>query len=148
MSHPISHQILNRLLTILYRSLPMYLTYATPWVHRGEAKATEALKHIAADQQQMAQRIGQYILEHHGPIEMGEYPVDFLDMHDLALDYLLSRLVECQKRDLADIEVCAGQLKHERQAAALAEEALGAARGYLESLEELSAQVTTSSWSR
>jgi hypothetical protein len=144
MTKPDVYQVLNRLLTIVYRSLPMYLTYARPWIHRGEEKALATLKHIAADQTQMANRIGQYILEHHGPIEIGEYPIDFLDMHDLALDYLISRLVERQRHDVAAIEQCVALLKSDREASALAEEALGAARGQLEVLEESAEQFAKS----
>jgi hypothetical protein len=144
MSHPSTYQILNRLLTILYRSLPMYLTYATPRRHQGEEQALKTLKLIAADQEQISQRIGQYIIEHHGPIEIGEYPIEFLDLHDLSLDFLVGRLIDYQKRDISAMEACVALLKHERGAAALAEEALGGARGHLESLEELAAQFAKS----
>jgi hypothetical protein len=139
-----TYQVLNRLLTILYRSLPMYLTYAHPWTHRGEEKALAALQHIADEQKQMAGRIAQYILDHHGPIEMGEYPIDFLDMHDLSLEFLITRLVQCQKNDLAAIEQWVVELKADRQATMLAEEALGAARAQLESLQELAEQFSKS----
>ncbi|MBI3836741.1 MAG: hypothetical protein HY288_02240 [Planctomycetia bacterium] len=135
-----TYQALNRLLTILYRSLPMYLTYAHPWTHRGEEKALTNLRHIADDQKQMAGRIARHILDHHGPIETGEYPIDFLDMHDLSLDFLITRLVQCQKNDVAAIEQCVAELRADRQAGVLAEEALGAARGQLEALEELAEQ--------
>jgi hypothetical protein len=133
--------VLNRLLTVLYRSLPMYLTYASPWIHRGDEVAMAALRHIVEDQKQLAARIGQFLLAHHGPIEMGEYPLDFPDMNDLSLDFLITRLVECQKHDVAAIDLCVAELQGDRQAASLAEEALGAARGHLETLEELAGQV-------
>jgi hypothetical protein len=139
-----TYQALNRLLTILYRSLPMYLTYAHPWTHRGDEKALAILRHIADEQQQMASRIAQHILDHHGPIETGEYPIDFLDMHDLSLDFLITRLVQFQKNDVAAIEQCVAQLKADRQSAALAEEALGASRAQLETLEELAEQFSKS----
>jgi hypothetical protein len=141
MTKPGTQVVLNRVLTTLYRSLPMYLAYATPWTQRGDDKAVAALQRIVADQKQMANRIAQYVLEHHGPIEMGEYPVDFLDTHDLALDFLVSKLVQCQKQDIAELEKCVALLQSDRPACALAEEALGAARGHLESLEELTGQL-------
>jgi hypothetical protein len=133
--------VLNRLLTVFYRSLPMYLTYASPWIHRGDEEAMAALRHIVEDQKQLSARIAQYLLAHHGPIEMGEYPPDFPDMNDLSLDFLITRLVACQKHDVAVIEQCVAELQGDRQAATLAEEALGAARGHLETLEELTSQV-------
>jgi hypothetical protein len=134
------HHTLNRLLTTLHRSLPMYLTYACPWTHRGDERAVTALKSIVENQKELAGRVAQFILSRHETIEMGEYPIEFLDTHDLSLDYLLTRLVEFQKRDVAAIERCVAELQKDRQAAALAEEALGAARGHLETLEELVGQ--------
>jgi hypothetical protein len=131
-----TYQTLNRLLTIIYRSLPMYLTYACPWTQRGDEKAVATLGHIVEDQKQLANRIAEHILKS-GPIDMGEYPLDFPDTHDLSLDYLIVKLVNCQKDDVTALEQCVADLKNDREAAALAEEALGAARGHLESLEEL-----------
>ena len=104
----------------------MYLTYACPWTHRGDEKAVAALAHIVEDQKQQSNRIAQFILEHHDSIEMGEYPIEFLDMHDLSLDYLITKLVQSQKNDVAGLEQCAAELQQDRPAAALAEEALGA----------------------
>ena len=33
---PQTNDVLNRLFVTLYRSLPMYLEYASPWTHRGD----------------------------------------------------------------------------------------------------------------
>jgi hypothetical protein len=144
MTKPGAYQVLNRLLTTLYRSLPIYLTYAVPWTHRGEEQALATLRNVANQQKEMASRIGRYLLEHHGPLEMGEYAIDFLDLHDLSLDFLITRLVEAQKHDVATIQRCVEQLKPDRQASALAEEALGEARAQLEILEELAERLASS----
>jgi predicted outer membrane protein len=135
------HQAINRLLTIVFRSLPMYLTFACPWTHRGDEKAVATLARIVEDQKQLANRIAQFILERHDTIEMGEYPADFPDTHDLSLDYLITKLIQRQKNDVSALERCVAELQQDRQAAALAEEALGSARGHLESLEELAGEV-------
>jgi hypothetical protein len=137
-----NHDVLNRLYAILYRSLPMYLTYAVPWTHRGDERATEALQRIVEDQQQLANRIAEHILEHYGPIDSGEYPLDFPDTNDLAFDFLIGKLVNCQKRDVAAVERCVSQLMGDHDARALAEEALGSARAHLETLEELAGEVS------
>jgi hypothetical protein len=145
--HRVYHA-LNRLLTVLERSLPMYLSYASPWTRRGDEKAVQALEHIVAEQKRLAERASELVLEH-GPIDMAEFPIEFLDMHDLSLDFLLSKLVEYQKRDVTALEQCAADLQSDRRAAAVAEEALGAARGQLETLEELRAELgaSPSTWS-
>lgn len=135
-----TYQALNRLLTILYRSLPMYLKYASPWTHVGDEKAIDVIAHIVEDQRRLSTRVAHYIMEHFGPVEMGEYPLDFPDTHDLAFDFLVGKLLACQQADVAAIEEIVVQSKDDRAAQALAEESLGAQRGHLETLEELAAE--------
>lgn len=129
--------VLNRLLGVHNRSFPTYLTSARPWIHGGEEKAAEALQHIAADQKEMVNRIASLILSNDEAVDLGEYPMEFTDTHDLSLDYLLHELVRYQQQDIATIESCVEQLNHVPMARALAEESLGAAKGHLESLKEL-----------
>jgi len=137
MSNVATYTALNRLLTILYRSLPMYLSYTSPWAHQGEQPALKALQLIVGDELALSKRVAQFIMDHFGPVELGDYPIEYYDTHDLSLDYLLLKLVDCQKSDIHAIEQCLNDLRSDRPAAALAEEALGAARGHLETLEEL-----------
>lgn len=144
-----AYAVLNRLLTIIHRSLPIYLADANPWTHEGDEKAIKALQLIVEQQQDLAQRIANFIIDHYGPANPGEYPADFPDTHDLSLDYLVGKLVQCQKADVKAIEACATELQSDRQAHALAEEALGSARGHLETLEELAAEYSKhSGWAR
>jgi hypothetical protein len=137
MPRPQSLDVLNRVLTTLYRSLPMYLEYAVPWTHHGDERAVATVLHIIEDQKALCRRIGDYILEHHGRIDSGDYPLAFTSLNDVALDYLIGRLIESQRQDIQVLENCVAQLEHDARSRSLAEEALGAARGHLESLEEL-----------
>jgi hypothetical protein len=130
---------LNRLFITIYRSLPMYLTYAAPWSHRGDERIEETLRHIVADHKALCARIAQFLQEQQAPLNTGDYPMGFTDLHDLSLDYLVSRLVRCQRQDIAAITGCVQDLKAQAAARTLAEEALGAARAHLESLEQLAA---------
>jgi hypothetical protein len=123
---------LNRLLQIHYRSLPMYLASAKPWVPRGQEKAAETLELVVADQKRTIEKITQALLDLGADIRVGEFPMVFTDMHDLSVDYVLKELVEAQRQDIAAIEVCVADLAGDP----LAQEALGAAKGHLESLEE------------
>jgi hypothetical protein len=148
MSKVDNYNALNRLLTTLQRSLPVYLMYASPY--GGDERARTVLKQVADDEERLAGRVADYILEHYGPVELGDYPLDFPDTHDLALDYLVGKIATCQKRDVAEIENVVRQVRGDRDAQALAEEALGAARGHLESLEELAADAAKQgiSWAK
>lgn len=137
MKPPNSVAVLNRLLQIQYRSLPMFLAGADPWTQQGDAKAAEALANIVADQKASAKRIADLILERGSQVDTGNFPIEYAELHFLALDYLLKELVERQKVDLARIERCVADLAGDRQAKMLAEEVLGAERAHLETLESL-----------
>src|SRR5262249_10499764 len=131
---------LNRLLVILYRSLPMYLADAAPWTRPADEEAKKVLGHIVADYKKYAGRIAELLLERRHVLGFGEYPMAFTDTHDLSLDYLINELISYQKQDIGAIEQCGADLRTDLPAKALAEEILGNARGHLESLEELRKQ--------
>jgi hypothetical protein len=134
------YNALNQLLTVLERSLPMYLSYAAPWTRKEDQRAAVVLGQVVDEQQQLAKRVADAVLEL-GPTSIGDYPVEFYDLHDLALDYLLRKLVEHQKSDIAKTERIVDALQLHRPAAALAEETLGMLRAQLESLEEHSSEL-------
>ncbi len=134
---PNTIELLNRLLAIEYRSLPMYLTDATPWTHPGDEKATETLKHVVADQQDMARRVAALIIERGGQILSSAFPTDFTDMNLLSLDFLISEIIRYQRRSITAIERIVAALAHDREARELAEEVLGSERAHLEALAAL-----------
>ncbi len=123
--------------------MPNYLSYAAPWTRNGDDKAAAALRRIVDEQQALANRVAEQVLEI-GPTTVGDYPVEYYDMHDLALDYLLRKLVEYQQRDIAKVERIVDQLQAHRPAAMLAEETLGTLRAQLETLEELADELGAS----
>ncbi len=133
--------LLSQLLVRHYRSLPMFLTESAPWVHRGDEEASHVLIDIVASQKMMCRRLASEIEQRGGIVELGEYPTDFLDFHFLSLDYMLQRLCEYQRKEIVCLARSAEQLYADPAASAIAKEALGAARGHLESLEELLAKI-------
>lgn len=128
---------LTRLLVVQYRSLVMYLRDACPWSPWGEERAAETLEHIAADQRTLCARIADFLVEHYGRVDTGEYPLEFTGLNDCAMGYMLRELIAAQKQTISVIERCVADLTRNPAALALAEESLGAARGHLEALEEL-----------
>lgn len=137
MSQESNNDALNRLLTLLTRSFPMYLTYARPYVAPGDRPAMEALQQIAADQTHLSQRVVNFLLSNEGRIETGEFPMEFTDANDLSVGFIVHRAIGYQKQDLTAIEQIIDELRLFPLAAALAEEALGLAKGHLQTLEEL-----------
>ena len=140
-----SSQRLMQLLLHHYRSLPIFLTEAVPWTHRGDDRATSVLLDIVAGQRDLSNRIAAELEQRGWPLDMGEYPMDFLDLHFLSLDFLLQRLIDNQQREVDAIARLSAEVDEDPVAHDLAQEALGAAKGYLESLTELMPDVVAGS---
>lgn len=132
-----THELLNRLLATQHRSLPMYLIYAAPWTNGGDEGAQAALQHIVDDQKSFSTRIAEYIQQHHGNVELGDFPMEFTGLNDCSLDFLIRKLIERERAAIREIESIVAGLADDPRARSLAEETLGAARGHLENLEEL-----------
>ena len=108
-----------------------------PWLHRDNAAAQEVLQSIAADHQATADRLGEMIVDGGGVVAYGEFPLRYTALHDLALDYLVTRMIEFEKLLIPQISECADQLRMNPAAQAVALESLGEAKAHLQSLEEL-----------
>jgi hypothetical protein len=129
--------LLNRLLAIHCRSFPQYLRYSRPHVPPGRTDELEALEAVAIDQDALAERISRMITDARFLPRTGEFPMEFTDMHDLDIDFLLQATVRYQEQDVAAIEQLVDRLYAAPAAKAVAEEALGMAKGHLDSLREL-----------
>lgn len=128
--------VLNRLLQLECRSLPMYLEGASPWTHQGDERAARELANLIADEKRLSTRIADLILDRGGLVDPGSFPMKYTDMHMLSLDYLLGEIVAEQQATIGEIERCVGLLRGDAEARSLAEEALGAERGHAENLAE------------
>lgn len=132
-----TNAVLNRLRVIHKRSLPTYLSYAVPWSRAGGEAATETLALVANDHKTMVDRLGELILENGGVTEPGSFPMAFTSLHFLSVDFLVQKLIEDQQKTIQEIGDCVQQLHLSPSSQAVAQEALGEAKGHLESLKEL-----------
>jgi len=137
MNQPPTTAALNRLLAIVMRSFPQYMQYSRPYVPPGRDNVVEALATIASDQNGLADRISQMIVDAEAPLRTGEFPMEFTDMHDLGIDYLVNAAIAYQQQDIETIGQLIEGLHVAPAAKSLAEETLGMAKGHLESLQEL-----------
>jgi hypothetical protein len=135
--------VLNRLYVLHNRSLPIYLRDAAPAMRAGNEAGAESLAHIIEDHEQTLDRLGTMILDRGGIVEQGRFPIEFTGWHDLSFDYLLTQLIERQRRDIRATEACVRELDHDPEAKAVAEEVLGQAKGHLDSLVELTQEPAT-----
>jgi hypothetical protein len=81
--------------------------------------------------------VSQSVFESGGRPDPGDFPIEFTDTHDLAIDFLIQEAIECQKQDIAELDQCVEALRMAPAAQSLAAEALGMAKAHLESLDEL-----------
>lgn len=128
--------VLNRLLAIQCYSLVNYLGEAPPWTHPGNEELTEATCAIVADHEHYSQRLADAIEERGGSLNAGSYPITFTSLNDLALDYLLARLIASQQHAIQVIERCVADLVDDSLARSLASEVLGSERAHLDILKE------------
>lgn len=128
---------LNRLLAIHCKSFPQYLQWARPHVPAGRQEEMEAIRGIALDQDALADRISRMIVDADALPRTGEFPMEFTDVHDLDIDYLLRAAVGYQEQDVKAIERLVERLETAPAARAIAEEALGMAKGHRDALREL-----------
>ncbi len=137
MSPPSTTELLNRLLVLHMRSLPMYLGYAPPNQLFRNHHAQAVLGQIVEDQKRTVDRLGKLILDNNGAVDHGEFPMSFTSLHDLSLPYLLKLLIERQQRSIAACDKLADGLNMAPYAQAAAREIVGEAKGHLENLQEL-----------
>jgi hypothetical protein len=128
---------LNRLLAIHCRSFVQYLRWSRPYVPPGHEDELETLEAIAQDQDAMSERISKMIVDGGALPLTGEFPMEFTDLHDLDLNFLIAAAVRYQDYDLSAVQEVVNGLQGAPAARALAEEALGMSKGHLDSLREL-----------
>jgi len=136
--------VLNRVLAILRRSFTQYARYSRPYVPPSRARAMETLTNIAAEQDALAERVVDQIIDSAGLPNYGEFPMEFTDTHDLGIDYLIREAIGYQRQDVASLEACAATPNLSPPAQSLVAETLRIANGHLKSLEELPVDPTAS----
>jgi len=137
---------LNRLLQLHSRSLAVYLLECLPWTSLESTSKGATLREIGESQRDMADRIAERIMTLGGVPDLGDFPLNFTGLNDLSLEYLLGVLVKAQRRNVQAISECVAALRDGPEGAvAIAEEAHGAALGYLDQLVELTQPAATTS---
>ncbi len=131
--------VLNELLVIHFRSFAQYLWITQAWMHDSDDEEVLAIRDIVEDQNKHSSRLADMIQRRGGRIEQGDFPMDFTDTHDLGLDFIMKKLVVEQERDIQSIATCTDRLADDVPAKVLSEEALGAAKAHLDSLNEVTA---------
>ncbi len=128
--------VLDRLLGLLLRSFPQYLTYVRPYIPAGCGDLPLLFDDIQVDQTLLAMRVREQLDRLGALPSIGEFPMDFTDAHDLSIEYLVAQAIRYQQQDIQTLRQISQSLQLAPTAKALVDEALGMAHGHLESLEE------------
>jgi hypothetical protein len=130
-------EVLNRLTVLHHRSLAMYMSYAQPAWKRGEEKAKQTIALIADDERSIVDGLSEMVADAARTVRYGAFPMEYTAYHDLDFDFMLGKLIANQKDKILQIQESVELLSLVPRAMAAAEEALGAAKGHLQSLQDL-----------
>lgn len=132
------YEILNRVAALHHRSLPTYLTYARPWVQSGSEVKAAIIDDIATDHHDLVQRILRVLEADDRPVMLGDFPMDYTDLNDLSLDFILQELTRYERRLLRTLEEIATWMDRDHSSYLLVNTAIGMAMGHLDNLAEAS----------
>ena len=130
-------RILNQLLVMHSRSLPVYLADARPWVGPHDQAAAEIMLEIAEAHRDTQDRLAEMVIARGGIPAEGEFPLAFTGYNDLSMQFLADKAIGRGKQAIATMNNLADQLGEDSLAQAVCQELTGEAKGHVESLEEV-----------
>jgi hypothetical protein len=142
MAEFISNHRLNDLLIDLGRSLLQYVGESWPWTGYDEAKEQAAINTLVDGQKASVQSLAELLAGRGHFIEPGTYPTEYTSLHYVALDYLLSQLVEDQRELVEECAAVSGDAQDDPDAGPLLAQIADQAAAHLKTLEDLAAKRT------
>ncbi len=134
-----TQQLLQDILRRESRSILAYVAEAYPWTTSTEEKTWAELQRLIAAEREAVASLGRFLVRRRiPPPYLPPYPAHFTTLNFLALDFLLPRLVEQERRSIADLERDRAALK-DPAAQAEVDKLLALKRQHLARLEELAA---------
>jgi hypothetical protein len=104
MTGPETHQ-LQAILRRESRSLLQYIAEAYPWTSAGGEPAIATLREMIRAEAAALTALGQFLVRRRIPLPyLGAFPGSFTTCNFIALEHLLPRLVEVQRRLVAELE--------------------------------------------
>jgi predicted mannosyl-3-phosphoglycerate phosphatase (HAD superfamily) len=128
---------LDQLLITLSRSLLQYVGEAWPWTDSHASVERQKINELVALQQKQISRLSELLSRRNGYIDFGTYPTEYTDLHYVALDYLLSQLIENEDSLITDLEQTLQKCTDDSDAIPLLQQILSDQRASLSQLQEL-----------
>jgi hypothetical protein len=118
------------------RSVLMYVAEAYPWTTWTQDKTLSALQQLIAEEREGITALGRFLVRQRIPLPfLSSFPSHFTTINFLALDYILPRLLEYERRAVADLERDLAGM-HDPSARAEVEKLLNLKRRHLSQLDE------------
>jgi hypothetical protein len=132
-----AQRVLQDILRRESRSVLTYVAEAYPWTRWAEEKSLTDLQQIIAAEREAVACLGRFLVRQRIPLPyLPPYPSHFTTINFLALDFLLPRLIDYERRSLADLERDRAMLK-DPTAQAEVDKLLALKRRHLPRLQEL-----------
>lgn len=136
--------VLAGLLIDLSRSMLQYVGECWPWTGDNEGER-RTIEELVARQQRAIARLVELLDRRRWPIHFGTYPGEFTDLHYLALEHLLGRLIEQEEALIEEIGRAASDCRGDDEAVALIEQIEAEERENLDRLKSLAREHTAGS---
>jgi hypothetical protein len=147
MADPDPSDVLNRVLTRLYRSLMQYAVDCWPWTRATDTAVPEApeqkvIEQMTSRQQDFVARLVDLIIERGGVPDFGSFP-DNSELHYVSLEYLLGKLIADEQDLVVELQAAIPRLQPDAEARGLVAEILAAETENVARLRELSKTTST-----
>lgn len=137
MIDPQTQHVLQDIIGRETRSLLAYIGDAFPWTTAAGEATLAQLRQVVKDEVAAVTALGRYVVRAHVPTPaLGAYPSSFTACNFIALDWLLPRLVDAQKKLTAQLEADRSRITHE-EARVQVETLLAVKKANLATLEKL-----------
>jgi hypothetical protein len=110
----------------------MYLADAPPWIPPRQDRFRPALAALMVDHRTYVDRLAAMILDLGGQPDLGGFPTTYTDLHDLAAEFLLDRLVCELRAELSAVGRAVGEFPEDTPARQLVDEIRGNLQGHLD----------------
>ena len=127
---------LSQVVAILETSPVMYVADSGIWSYPGDEDLKLALADIVGDQRNVAERAAALLAEREVAPPQTGYPLSYTAWHDLDLVYLLPRIIEGMRRQVAAIDTLVATRPDDAAATELAAEAKATTLGHIDVLEQ------------
>ena len=132
---------LAHLVAVMESSPAMYLADSGIWSYPGDESLKLALADVVSGQRGIIDRAAGILAEREVAVPQTGYPLAYTAWHDLDLAFLLPRVIERMKGQVASLEAILASGTSDAAALELAREAIASTRSHIDVLDQQAARL-------